>query len=120
MQGHLQTAGADTLHSPNVTPLLEELSLSILSMCIMNRRGERTSLCSSSTLTLKGFVFMPLTRTQFSDCLYNNLIAELFSSVVDVCSKREAERFTDHHLVVCILRGQNKGFIFSNSGIFLF
>ena len=64
-----------TLHSANVTPLLEDLSLFILSMYIMNRKKERTQLCYSSTLTLKCFVFMSLTRTQTSDCLYNNLIA---------------------------------------------
>ena len=33
--------------------------------------------------------------------------ANLFSSVVDVCVKRGAELSTDHHLVVCILRGLN-------------
>ena len=49
--------------------------MSILAMYIMNRRGERTQPCRSPTLTLKGFVFMPLTRRQTSDCLYNNLIA---------------------------------------------
>ena len=45
-----------TLYSPNVTLLLEKLSLSILSIYIMNRRGERTQPCRSPTLTLKGFV----------------------------------------------------------------
>ena len=50
-----------TLHSPNVTPLLEELSLSILSMYIMDRRGERAQPCCSPSLALKGFVFMPST-----------------------------------------------------------
>ena len=33
--------------------------------------------------------------------------ADLFSSVVDVRVKRGAELSTDHHLVVCILRGPN-------------
>ena len=33
--------------------------------------------------------------------------ADLFSSVVNVCVKRGAELSTDHHLVVCILRGLN-------------
>ena len=33
--------------------------------------------------------------------------AELVSSVIDVCVKREAKLSTDHHLVVCILRGLN-------------
>ena len=32
---------------------------------------------------------------------------DLFSSVVDVCVKRGTELSTDHHLVVCILRGLN-------------
>ena len=64
-----------TLHSLNVTSLLEELSLSILSMYRMNRRGERTQPCRSLTLRLKGFVFMPLTRTQTSDGLCKNWIA---------------------------------------------
>ena len=64
-----------TLHSPNVTPLLKELSLSILSMYIMNRIGERTQPCCSPTLKLKGFVFMPSTKTQASHCLHNDLIA---------------------------------------------
>ena len=30
--------------------------------------------CRSLTLTLKGFVFMPLIRTQTSDCLYNTFV----------------------------------------------
>ena len=33
--------------------------------------------------------------------------ADLFSSVVDVGVKSEAELSTDHHLVVCILKGLN-------------
>ena len=41
-----------TLHSPNVMPLLEKLSLSILFMYIMKRRPERTQPCLSSTLLL--------------------------------------------------------------------
>ena len=51
----------------------------------MNRRGERTQPCHSSTLTLKDFVFMPLTQTQTSDCLYNDLIAgiDCYLSVVE-------------------------------------
>ena len=64
-----------TLHSPNVMPLLEELSLSILSKYIMNEKGERTQPCCSPTLTLKCFVFMPLTQTQTFDCLYIDLTA---------------------------------------------
>ena len=40
-----------TLHFPNVTPLLEGLSLSILFVFIMNRRGEKTQPCRSPTLT---------------------------------------------------------------------
>ena len=50
-----------TLHSPNVTPVLKKVSLSFLSMYIMNRRGERTHPGRSLTLRIKGFVFMPLT-----------------------------------------------------------
>ena len=75
MQDHLLTAGAKHLRSSNVMPLLEELSLIILSMYIMNRREERTHPCCSLTLTLKGFVFIPLTQKQTSDCLYNDLTA---------------------------------------------
>ena len=30
--------------------------------------------CRSPKMTLKGFVFMPLTQIQTSDCLYNNLV----------------------------------------------
>ena len=41
----------------------------------MNRRGQRTQSCRNSTLTLKGFVFMPLIRKQTFDCSYNDLIA---------------------------------------------
>ena len=58
-----------TLHFSNTTPLEKKLSLSVLSMYIMNRRGERTQPCHSPTLTLKGFIFMPLTRIQISDRL---------------------------------------------------
>ena len=39
------------------------------------QKRRRTQPCLSLTLTLKGFVFMPLTRTESSDCLYNDLIA---------------------------------------------
>ena len=35
------------------------------------------------------------------------VLADLFSSVVDVCVKRRTELFTDHHLAVCILIGLN-------------
>ena len=64
-----------TLHSLNVTPQLEELSLSILSMYIINRREEKTQPGCSPTLTLISFVFMELTLTQTSNCLYDDLIA---------------------------------------------
>ena len=40
------------LHSPNVQPLFEELSLSIMFTYIMNRRGKRTQPCCSPTLRL--------------------------------------------------------------------
>ena len=77
--GWLFSPGANskrrTLHSPNVTLLLKKLSLFILSMCIMNKRGERAHPCRSPTLTLKSFIFMPLTRPQTCDCLYSDLIA---------------------------------------------
>ena len=56
MQDDLQIAGAEHYTPPNKTLLLEELSLSILSMYIMNRRGERKKPRRGPTLTLKGFV----------------------------------------------------------------
>ena len=57
---------APNITLPNVTPLLEELPLFILSMYIMNRRGERTQPCCSPTLTLKGFYFHAIdTNTDF-------------------------------------------------------
>ena len=62
------------LRSPNMTPLLQELSLSILSIYIMKRRGERIQPCCSPTLIPKGFFFMQVTQTQTSDCLYNDWI----------------------------------------------
>ena len=52
MQGHLQTAGAEHY-----------------------KEGERTQPGRSPTLALKYFIFMPLTQTQASNCLCNNLIA---------------------------------------------
>ena len=42
---------------------------------------------------------------QRSTIIFGIVSADLFSSVVDVCVKRGAEVSTDHHLVVCILRG---------------
>ena len=73
MQDYLQTVDAENY--TNVTLLLKELSPSILSIYMMNKRGERTHPCRSPTLTLKGFVFMLLTRKKISYYLYNNLIA---------------------------------------------
>ena len=59
----------------NVRLKLEKLSLSMMFMYIMNRRGERTQPFLSSKLTLKGFAFVLLTQSQTSDCLYNDLTA---------------------------------------------
>ena len=40
--------------------------------------------------------------------IYFYIVSEnLFSSVVDVCVKRGAERSTDHHLIVCIQKDLN-------------
>ena len=40
--------------------------------------------------------------------IYFYIVSEnLFSSVVDVCVKRGAERSTDHHLIVCIRKDLN-------------
>ena len=71
MQGHLQTAATE-----HYTPQMCTGGIVfVLSMYIMNRKGERAHPFHSPTLTLKGFVFMPLTQTLTFHCLYNDLIA---------------------------------------------
>ena len=73
MKGHLQTAGAEHYNKRDTTT--GGTSLFILSMCMMNRRVERTQFCQSPTLTLKSSVFIPLRQTLTSECFYNDLIA---------------------------------------------
>ena len=64
-----------TVHSPIFILPQDSLFLTILSIKIRKRIGEREQLCRSSTLTLKGFVVALLTRTQTSKCMYSDLIA---------------------------------------------
>ena len=63
------------VQSPISTPPQDLLFLTILSIQIWNRIGEREQPCCSPTLTLKGFVVALLTRTQTSECMYSDLIA---------------------------------------------
>ena len=74
MQDHLQRVDAE-YYTPKCDTITGGTVSVYLSVYVMNRRGERTQPCRCPTLTLKGLLFMPLTRTQTSDCLYNNLIA---------------------------------------------
>ena len=64
-----------TVHSPIFTPPQDSLFLTILSIYIRNRIGEREQPCRSPTLALKGFVVALLTRTQTSECMYSDLMA---------------------------------------------
>ena len=67
-----------TAQSPIFTPPQDSLFLTILSIHVRNRIGEREQPCRSPTLTLKGSAVALLTRTQTSQCmyfLYSNLIA---------------------------------------------
>ena len=64
-----------TVHSPIFTPPQDSLFLTILSIYIRNRIGEREQPYRSPLLTLKGFVVALLTRTHTSECMYSDLIA---------------------------------------------
>ena len=64
-----------TVHSLIFTPPQDSLFVTILSIQIRNRIGEREQPCRSPTLTLKGFVVAQLTRTQTLECMYSDLMA---------------------------------------------
>ena len=64
-----------TVHSPIFTPPQDSLVLTILSIRIRNRIGEREQPCRCPTLTLKDFVVVLLTQTQTSECMYCDLMA---------------------------------------------
>ena len=77
---------------------------SLLQFCATN------GLCIMNTFfSTRRFRSTPGTEIQWDSVL--SLISVLlqwpFFSVVNVCVKRGAELSTDHHLVVCILRGPN-------------
>ena len=64
-----------TVHLPIFTTPQDSLFLTILSVRIRNRIGEREQPCRSPALILKGFVVALLTRTQISECMRSDLIA---------------------------------------------
>ena len=69
MQGYLQTAGAE--HYPSKYDATTGETVFVYLVHVYNEQKKR----KHTALTLKGFVLMPLTRTQTSDYLYNDLIA---------------------------------------------
>ena len=73
MQGHLKQ------QVPNIIlPKCDVTTggtVSVYLVHVYTEQKKKNTPCHSPTLTLKGFVFMPLTQIQTFDLLYNNLIA---------------------------------------------
>ena len=64
-----------TVQSPIITPPQDSLFLTIPSIYIRNRLGEKEQPYRGPTLTPKGLIITLFTQTQTSECMYSDLTA---------------------------------------------